>query len=189
MRNNLHASKLSGFWFQRAVRPTLPRLTLFSASSFNTTSPNFLFLLLLLPPSPILVELIPPLSSIFLERLGHPSFFHLNGIYASRYLSSRNTCSMPPPFPKCVSQLWQIRHHWAESPLTDDTLYSASLPHTSSEMCPGSGSKIKVIWQPGSIFPHLCVRLKLYVGLQVLEKNQELQQDVSKGYKVKKTTF
>ena len=93
---------------------------------------------------------------------------------------------MLPPFPKCVSQLWQIRHRWAESPLTDDTLYSASPPHTWSEMCPGSGSKIKVIWQPGSIFPHLCVGLKLHVGLQVLEKNQELQQDVSKEYKVKK---
>ena len=81
MKTDRQASKLSGFWFQRAVRPALPRFTLFSASSFKTTSPNFLFLLLLLPPSPILAKLLPPLSSIFLERLGHPSFFHLNRIY------------------------------------------------------------------------------------------------------------
>ena len=89
-RAHLQASKLSGFWFQRAVRPALPKLTLFSASSFKTTSPSFLFFLLLLPPSPILATLVPPLSSSFLERLGHPSFFHLkvvNGTFEPSLLS------------------------------------------------------------------------------------------------------
>ena len=55
-----------------------------------------------------------------------------------------NTCSKPPLFPKCASQTWQTRDHWAGFPLATDTPCSASPPRTWSGRCPGSGGWIGI---------------------------------------------